>query len=106
MRPANAPEPECHLDGKPLSPGVVVDVVIQFNRDALSQTDHVRVLRILDGGVRTTKVSGGRACRSIGQRNDAAGSVHSCDALSPQGNPRSSDQITAKIAGVRNKASV
>ena len=60
MRPANAPEPECHLDGKPPSAGVVVDVVIQFNRDPLSQTDHVRVLKILDGGMRATRVSGGR----------------------------------------------
>ena len=30
---------------KPPSAGVLVDVVIQFNRDPLSQTDDVRVLR-------------------------------------------------------------
>jgi hypothetical protein len=58
MRPANVPE--CNLDRKSLSAGVV-EVVLQFNWDPLSQTDHMRVLKILDGGVRTTRVSGGRA---------------------------------------------
>jgi hypothetical protein len=60
MWPADAPEPEYHLDAKPLSADALVDVVIQFNWDPLSQTDNVRVLKILDGGVRPTKVSGGR----------------------------------------------
>lgn len=50
MRPANAPKPECNIDGKASSAGVVFDVMIQFNRDQLSQTDHVLVLKILDGG--------------------------------------------------------
>jgi hypothetical protein len=61
MRPANVLEPECDLDGKPLSVGVLVDVVIQFNWDPLSQTDRVHVLKILDGGVRPTRVSDGGA---------------------------------------------
>jgi hypothetical protein len=61
MWPANAPEPECHLDGKPLPVGALVDVVIQFNWDPLSQKDNVRVLKIFDGGVRPTRVSGGGA---------------------------------------------
>jgi hypothetical protein len=48
MWPADAPEPEYHLDAKPLSADALVDVVIQFNWDPLSQTDNVRVLKILD----------------------------------------------------------
>ena len=55
MLSANAPGPECNLDGKAPSAGVVFDVMIQFNRDQLSQTDQVLVLKILDGGREATR---------------------------------------------------